>query len=91
MEQARTALLTYPEGLQIGGGVNAENAKQFIDMGASHVIVTSYVFRDGRIDFDRLDELVSEVGKTHLVLDLSCRRKQEDIDLKIVKLWRNYR
>lgn len=82
MEQARTALLTYPEGLQIGGGVNAENAKQFIDMGASHVIVTSYVFRDGRIDFDRLDELVSEVGKTHLVLDLSCRRKQEDIDLK---------
>ena len=82
MEQARTALLTYPEGLQIGGGVNAENAKRFIDMGASHVIVTSYVFRDGRIDFDRLDELVSEVGKKHLVLDLSCRRKQEDIDLK---------
>lgn len=82
MEQARSALLTYPEGLQIGGGVNAENAKRFIDMGASHVIVTSYVFRDGRIDFDRLDELVSEVGKKHLVLDLSCRRKQEDIDLK---------
>ena len=78
MKQARLALLEYPYGLQIGGGVNAENAGQFIEMGASHVIVTSYVFRDGRIDYERLDELLSTVGKEHLVLDLSCRKKLSD-------------
>lgn len=75
MEQACLALSEYPDGLQIGGGVNSDNAKQFIEMGASHVIVTSYVFRDGKIDYDRLNELVEAVGRKHLVLDLSCRRK----------------
>ncbi len=75
MEQAGLALSEYPKGLQIGGGVNADNAKSFIEMGASHVIVTSYVFCDGRIDYDRLDTLVETVGRKHLVLDLSCRRK----------------
>lgn len=73
--QARLALSEYPGGLQIGGGVNADNAAQFIEMGASHVIVTSYVFREGRIDYDRLDALVRAVGREHLVLDLSCRRR----------------
>lgn len=75
LQQARLALKAYPYGLQIGGGINADNAKAFLDMGASHVIVTSYVFRDGRIDFDRLSELRRRVGKKHLVLDLSCRKK----------------
>lgn len=75
LHQARLALEAYPYGLQIGGGINADNAKEFLDMGASHVIVTSYVFRDGRIDFERLRELSKKVGKKHLVLDLSCRKK----------------
>ena len=71
---AREALAAYPGGLQIGGGVTAENAAAFLDMGATHVIVTSYVFREGRVDMDRLNRLVSEVGREHLVLDLSCRK-----------------
>ena len=73
--QARGALAEYPCGLQIGGGVNADNAKSFIEMGASHVIVTSYVFCGGVISFDRIKELGKIVGKERLVLDLSCRRR----------------
>lgn len=73
--QAKGALMAYPNGLQIGGGITADNAKEFLDMGASHVIVTSYVFRDGVVDYDRLDALYKAVGKEHLVLDLSCRKK----------------
>ena len=75
VRQAKLALSEYPGGLQIGGGITAENAKQFLDMGASHVIVTSYVFQNGIIDYDRLDKLVNQVGKEHLVLDLSCRKR----------------
>ena len=75
VEQAKQALREYPGGLQIGGGMQAENAAQFLAMGASHVIVTSYVFRDGRIYYDRLKELVHAVGREHLVLDLSCRKR----------------
>ena len=73
--QARGALLEYPKGLQIGGGITAENAKEFLDMGASHVIVTSYVFRDGVVDYDRLNALEQAVGRQHIVVDLSCRKK----------------
>ena len=73
--QAMQALAEYPGGLQIGGGIDAANAKQFLDAGASHVIVTSYVFRDGKIDYERLATLRKNVGKEHLVLDLSCRKK----------------
>lgn len=72
---AQEALKAYPNGLQIGGGIHAGNAKQFIEMGASHVIVTSYVFQDGIIHYDKLKKLVAAVGKEHLVLDLSCRKK----------------
>lgn len=71
--QALAALGAYPAGLQVGGGITAENAAEYLDAGASHVIVTSYVFREGRIDYDRLDRLVQAVGKAHLVLDVSCR------------------
>lgn len=72
-EQALKALHAYPGGLQVGGGITAENAADFIKEGASHVIVTSYVFRDGRIDYENLRKLVEAVGKEHIVLDLSCR------------------
>lgn len=75
VKQARLALKEYPGGLQIGGGITAENAAGFLEMGASHVIVTSYVFSDGKIDYGRLRTLVKAVGKEHLVLDLSCRKR----------------
>jgi phosphoribosylformimino-5-aminoimidazole carboxamide ribotide isomerase len=73
--EARSALRTYPGGLQIGGGINAENAREWLDAGASHVIVTSWVFRDGKVDWERLKHLSEAVGKDHLVIDLSCRRR----------------
>ena len=73
--QALLALHSYPGGLQLGGGITADNAAQFIEAGASHVIVTSYVFNNGRIDYNNLEKLVDAVGKSHLVLDLSCRKK----------------
>lgn len=72
---AREALGAYPGGLQIGGGISAENARAWLDAGASHVIVTSWVFRDGRVDFERLSQLVQKIGRERLVLDLSCRRR----------------
>ena len=72
---ALEALRAYPGGLQIGGGVNAENANELLEAGASHVIVTSWIFRDGRIEWDRLKEIVARIGKKRLVLDLSCRKR----------------
>lgn len=74
-QQALAALKVFPGGLQVGGGVTAENAAEFIEAGASHVIVTSYVFREGQIQWDNLERLVHAVGREHIVLDLSCRKK----------------
>lgn len=71
--QALKALRAYPLGLQTGGGINDKNAAEFLDAGASHVIVTSFVFRDGRIDMENLERMRAAVGKERLVLDLSCR------------------
>nr|WP_296956891.1 phosphoribosylformimino-5-aminoimidazole carboxamide ribotide isomerase [uncultured Mediterraneibacter sp.] len=73
--QAMQALQAYPGGMQIGGGITAENAQEYLDAGASHVIVTSYVFKDGVFHEERLKKLVDAVGKEHVVLDLSCRKK----------------
>lgn len=72
--QALLALQAYPGGLQVGGGITPENAEAFLEAGASHVIVTSYVFRDGSIHYNRLKKLRDAVGKERLVLDLSCRK-----------------
>lgn len=76
--QALSALHAYPGGMQIGGGINAENAAYFIKEGASHVIVTSYVFKNGRVNYENLTRLVEAVGKEHVVLDVSCRKKDGD-------------
>lgn len=73
--QAESALAAYPKGLQIGGGITDQNAEYFLNLGATHVIVTSFVFKDGRIHYDNLERLVRAIGKDKLVLDLSCRRK----------------
>lgn len=78
VRQACLALSAYPGGLQIGGGMNAENAAFFLEQGASHIIVTSYVFKDGKINYENLEKIVAVTGKEHLVLDLSCRKKGED-------------
>ncbi len=75
---AEEALAAWPGGMQIGGGITAENACEWLDRGASHVIVTSYVFKDGRIDGGRLKKLVDAVGRKRLVLDLSCRKRGEE-------------
>ncbi|MCI5148917.1 MAG: phosphoribosylformimino-5-aminoimidazole carboxamide ribotide isomerase, partial [Candidatus Electrothrix sp. MAN1_4] len=76
-EAARDALKGWPGGLQIGGGITASNAEKWLERGASHVIVTSYVFHDGRLDTDRLERLCRLIGKERLVLDLSCRWKND--------------
>lgn len=74
---AASALKAYPGGLQIGGGINDTNAKSFLDLGASHVIVTSFVFKNGIINYDALKKLLKVIGKERLVLDLSCRKKDD--------------
>jgi phosphoribosylformimino-5-aminoimidazole carboxamide ribotide isomerase len=91
--QAKAALAAYPDGLQIGGGVTNENALEWISAGASHVIVTSFVFHNGQIDFDRLNSLVQLIGKDKLVLDLSCRRKLGDTNgdyYVVTDRWQTY-
>jgi len=73
-EAARTALAAYPGGLQLGGGITVENAVEWLDAGASHVIVTSTLFdADGAFRSDRLEALVAACGRDRLVIDLSCR------------------
>lgn len=73
--QALKALAAYPGGLQIGGGITADNAGDYLEAGASHVIVTSYVFRDGQIKWENLERLKNAVGKERIVLDVSCRKR----------------
>ncbi len=76
-EQAMAAFAAYPGGLMAGGGINADNAGDFLDAGASHVIVTSFVFSGGRINNGNLEKLEAAVGAGHIVLDLSCKRTPE--------------
>ncbi len=75
---ALSALAAYPNGLHMGGGVHPENARHYLDAGASHVIVTSYLFPDGRFDHARLTAMTRAVGRKHLVIDLSCRFRDGD-------------
>ena len=88
-EAATEALAAWPGGLQVGGGITAENGKEWLDKGASHVIVTSYVFSNGKVDKDRLQKLVKAVGREHLVLDLSCRRRGDDYFI-VTDRWQNF-
>ncbi len=86
---ARAALQAYPGGLQIGGGINLDNAQSWLDAGASHVIVTSWVFRGGQVDWERLAQLVAAIGKARLVLDLSCRRR-DDAYFVVTDRWQKF-
>jgi phosphoribosylformimino-5-aminoimidazole carboxamide ribotide isomerase len=75
---ALEALAAYPGGLQVGGGIRLDNAPTYLKAGASHVIVTSWVFRESRLDMNRLVALVKAIGKERLVLDLSCRLRGDN-------------
>ena len=77
-EAALAALRAFPGGMQMGGGITPDNAPEYLDAGGSHVIVTSYVFRDGYVDAERLQQLIDTVGRERLVLDLSCRKRNPD-------------
>jgi len=87
--EAHAALRAYPGGMQIGGGINADNALTWLRAGASHVIVTSWVFRGGQVDWERLSALEQSVGRSRLVLDLSCRRRGEQY-LVVTDRWQKW-
>jgi phosphoribosylformimino-5-aminoimidazole carboxamide ribotide isomerase len=76
-EAARAALAAWPGGLQLGGGITLDNARTWLDAGASHLIVTSWLFPDGVFSGERLAALVAAVGRERLVIDLSCRRRDD--------------
>lgn len=88
--QALDALCAWPGGLQIGGGINASNAATFLDAGASHVIVTSFVFQSGKIAWDNLALLEQAVGRERLVLDLSCRKKADGQYYIVTDRWQTF-
>ncbi|MCR4649676.1 MAG: phosphoribosylformimino-5-aminoimidazole carboxamide ribotide isomerase [Lachnospiraceae bacterium] len=75
--EAMKAFKEYPNGLQIGGGITDTNASDFIKMGASHVIVTSYLFENGKLSFERMKRLNDSVSKKNIVFDLSCKKVQD--------------
>ncbi|WP_281432259.1 phosphoribosylformimino-5-aminoimidazole carboxamide ribotide isomerase [Desulfatitalea alkaliphila] len=86
---ARSALAAYPGGLQLGGGVTLDNAVDWLDAGAAAVIVTSWVFHDGSVDEARLDRLRRRIGAHRLVLDLSCRRRDNDYYI-VTNRWQTF-
>ena len=76
---ALEAVKAFPNGLQVGGGISQENAQHWIEQGASHVIVTSCLFKsDGQFDLSKLQSLVELIGKDKIVIDLSCKRREKD-------------
>ncbi len=88
-EQAMKALAAWPGGMQVGGGICADNALEFLRAGASHVIVTSHVFQGGIIHYGNLEKLRKVTGREHLVLDLSCR-KRGDAYYIVTDRWQNF-
>lgn len=86
---AREALAAYPGGLQIGGGITIDNARHYLEAGASHVIVTSWIFHGGRIEWERLERLMRRIGLDRLVLDLSCRKREGEYWV-VTDRWRNF-
>ena len=87
---ALAALKAWPGGLQLGGGVNDENARFYLDAGAAKLIVTSFVFSDGVFKKEQLEKLLKITGKERLVLDLSCRRTAENKFFVVTDRWRNF-
>ena len=76
--------------MQIGGGINADNAGAWLNAGADKVIVTSFVFSGGEFHRASLDALLRAVGKQNLVLDLSCRKCPDGVYRVVTDRWRNF-
>ena len=87
---AAEALAAWPGGLQLGGGITDANAEHWLNLGASHVIVTSHVFHDGQLDAERLERLRRLVGKERLVLDLSCRWREDGFYYVVTDRWQRF-
>ncbi len=87
-DAAQSALAAYPGGLQLGGGITPENAADWLDAGASHVIVTSYLFPNGAFAPERLRQMAQAVGSSRLVVDLSCRRTPDGAYHVATDRWR---
>ncbi|NLG03745.1 MAG: phosphoribosylformimino-5-aminoimidazole carboxamide ribotide isomerase, partial [Clostridia bacterium] len=88
-EQAMRALKAFPNGLQIGGGIDAGNAEEFLLAGASHVIVTSYIFKDGMIKYDHINRMRDAAGREKLVFDVSCRKRGSDYYI-VTDRWQHF-
>ncbi|MFI3201803.1 MAG: phosphoribosylformimino-5-aminoimidazole carboxamide ribotide isomerase [Eubacteriales bacterium] len=88
-KQAINALSAYPNGMQIGGGIHLENASEYIEAGASHVIVTSYLFENGNLEYERLEQLKKKIGKERIVVDLSCRKRENQYYI-MTNRWQTY-
>lgn len=88
-EQVRRGLQVYPGGLQVGGGITPENAASFLEQGAAQVIVTSYLFENGKLSDARLNRILSEVGRENLVIDLSCRQKNNEYYV-VIDRWQTF-
>jgi len=88
-QAAELALRAYPGGMQIGGGIREDNAERYLEMGASHVIVTSYIFPEGKLSLERLEALAAKVGKERLVIDLSCKEKDGKYYV-VTNQWRTF-
>lgn len=88
-QAAEEALRVYPGGLQIGGGIHADNAVRYLELGASHVIVTSYIFQDGKLNRKHLENIVRAVGKERLVIDLSCKERDGKYYV-VTNQWRTF-
>ncbi|MBB09223.1 MAG: phosphoribosylformimino-5-aminoimidazole carboxamide ribotide isomerase [Roseibacillus sp.] len=75
---AKEAVENWPGGLQVGGGISLENATGWLEAGASHVIVTSWLFSgQGAFMIERLEALSAEIGGERIVVDLSARRSEQ--------------
>lgn len=89
-EAAKRALAAWPGGLQLGGGVNCDNAAEWLEAGASQLIVTSFIFSDGELRIDRLEQLFDITGRERLVLDLSCRRREDGKYYIVTDRWQKF-
>ncbi len=104
-KQALDALAAFDQGMMIGGGIHDQNADEFLDAGASHVIMTSFIFHDGVVDMDRLIGMKQKIGQDKIVLDLSCKKKnghyyvvtdrwtrfsQEEVDMSLLNNLSSY-
>ena len=90
LEAAVAALGAWPGGLQLGGGVNTDNAGFWLDAGAAGLIVTSFVFSDGCFKEDRMRELLKITGRERLILDLSCRKRSDGRYFVVTDRWKNF-